>query len=342
MEMLSGQIAMIIASVIGLVLNLLVGAIVTIGLQLKSIDLKMIAIISLTDIIFYFWNILRVILNSTNLVPIAFDILHQTPTWWCPLDFVITMTCLGTSVELVAILGLIRYTKICCQKELPSYVWYGLVVLSFSLSIALALGNEYYGYYFWSRTQMFCLVAINTNIAEGLLNYQYYLIFYCFYAIRSIIALVIIAFCYFKVTTVYRQALKSTITINLKKKTQLSDSIINQNNDSEFIPSKDSVETFESESPEETAIMHRSHNLKINRNFATIKMMSASLAYMICLLPDVILTILDLGFDSYPGPSVATASNVLLCFTGVVSALFVLLSHAPSREFLVRHVRSMF
>ncbi|KAI9291945.1 family A G protein-coupled receptor-like protein [Neoconidiobolus thromboides FSU 785] len=332
--LIDGQISMLILSLIGLVLNLIVGIIVSLGLKLANSDLIMIFIISATDIVFYLWNILRIILSEAGAIIIKYDPLELKNDVWCPIDLTLSMALIGASVELVAILSIMRYFKVCHQKEFRGWIWYFLSAISIIVSAAISLGNYHYHTYRWSRTNMFCLTVIN-EAGTGPDNRSYYMFFYFTYVVRNMLSLITIVFCYFKVTYVYREAVKPTTTINIP-----ASSVFKLN---EF--PGEHTKLNDDSTQNQKLILNRftdpDNQYKIQRTFTTIKLTVFASSYFICLLPDVIYSILNLAYDVSPTPLGAVVSNSLLCCSGIVSALFVLLTNTHAQQYLNRTIKDI-
>ncbi|KAI9294430.1 hypothetical protein K502DRAFT_324832 [Neoconidiobolus thromboides FSU 785] len=259
------------------------------------------------------------------------DSWNPAPIWWCPLDETITMACLTSSVELVAILSLMRYIKICKQKEINPYFYYGLACFSVIASISLALGNVHYGIYKWSFTDMFCLPVLN-NENEGPQNQIYYYAFFAIYVARLMLSLVIITFCYIKVTTAYRRALKTSIAISMDHQNRVESNV--------YLETK-SCESVQIPSPEPDSISAM-EKFKLKRALTTFKLLGATFAYVLCFMPDIILTILDLTIapDYDVGPAILV--NALVCSSGIVSGFFVLFSHQHCRSYFFHFINSIF
>ncbi|KAI9297188.1 family A G protein-coupled receptor-like protein [Neoconidiobolus thromboides FSU 785] len=329
-----GQISMMVLSLIGLILNLTVGIVVSLGLKLVNSDLTMIFIISVTDIVFYLWNILRIILSEASFIIIDYDPLELRNDVWCPIDLTLSMTLIGASIELVAVLSIMRYLKVCHQKEFKDWIWYFISGISILLASSISLGNYHYHTYRWSRTNMFCLTVINET-GVGLDNRPYYLFFYFTYVIRSMLSLITIVFCYFKVTYVYREAVKPTTTINIP-----ASSVFKLN---EF--PGEHTKLNDDSTQNQKLILNRfsdtDKQYKVQRTFTTIKLIVFTLSYIICLLPDVIFAILNLAYDISPTPLGAVVSNSLLCCSGIVSALFVLFTNTHAQQYLNRTIKDM-
>ncbi|KAI9295064.1 hypothetical protein K502DRAFT_365303 [Neoconidiobolus thromboides FSU 785] len=321
-----GQIVLVIISMIGLILNLLVGSIVAIGLKLSNSDLILVLIIALNDIVYYSNNILRTILSNSDIILVNSDSLIQIPKWWCIYDVTITLPTLELSIDLVAVLSLMRYCKIFVNRPIPNYVFYSMALFLVSLSFTLVSIHHYYGYYGWSATKMYCLPTTYTPSGpedpNQLSNVLYYDIYFVIFVIRYLISLSIITFCYFSISRAYRKVIRQSLTHSSQ----------GNHNRLDYSQFKEDL-NVEDNNQNIRIINQCSTSSRIKRAVQMLKLIAPTLAYVLCLLPDAIqtFTVLVLGVSFSTGAK--TAINSLCSCTGIVSALFVLFSHAPTRTY---------
>ncbi|KAI9295061.1 hypothetical protein K502DRAFT_234523 [Neoconidiobolus thromboides FSU 785] len=321
-----GQSIQVVVAVIGLFLNVIVGLVVSIGLGLKSTDLILIFIIALLDSYYYLHNIVRMILIGVEYLVVDSNRLNPDPSWWCPFDATIDMSLYLACIELVAILSFMRYLSICRKKNLSPIVWYSIAAFSFCTNFIFSLVYIGNGYYKWSVTELVCVTG-NDPESTNVGYIRYYNFWFTSYTVRSFISLVIIAFSYFNMTTVYYEKLSSSGDILMKNQLKSKDEDFKPQHTSQYFNTS-GIENYN---------VQRNQIYK-QKWFTVLKLMGAILAYSICLIPDITFNIIRLLPDSFPYTNITTdvftASNLLLSCYGLVNSLFVLLSHDPSKRYL--------
>ncbi|KAI9292293.1 family A G protein-coupled receptor-like protein [Neoconidiobolus thromboides FSU 785] len=314
-----GQILALVFCIIGVTLNLVVGGVVTFGLKLRTSDLILIAMIAGSDSLFYLNNIIRMILIAVGyLVPNTSNVAPD-PAWWCPYDSTMTLTGLQISIEFVALLSIMRYMGLCHRKKLSFWVWFPLSCLSILSAVGLLLGNWYYGIYHWSESHLFCLPVINPFRAFSNDNRDYFVTWFSSFMGRFFISLIIIVFCYFKVAQVYRQAITQSGMMAIKAQQEEG-------------YESDGISLNEANKIDEISKLNQ--QIKAQKVFATLKLMGAAFAYIICVLPDMVVSIFYIQEHYLTDPKIYITTHLLMCCGGLVNALFVLSSHDPSKRYL--------
>ncbi|KAI9293818.1 hypothetical protein K502DRAFT_342874 [Neoconidiobolus thromboides FSU 785] len=329
MPLTPGQSIQIVIAVIGLILNLLVGWVVSYGLKLKSTDLVLILIIAIGDSYYYLHNIIRMVLVGTGYLIVNPKILNPTPSWWCHFDATVDMTVYLFCIELVAILSFMRYLSICKKMTYNPKLWYGLSLLSFLSNLGFSLAYIINGFYKWSDTELVCVPTKNPETWDNLFETYYYLTFGT-YVVRSIISLLVISFSYFNMTSSYYQVISSSGTMLLK----------DANSSTHVEQTNPAVQTsrYVSNNIEQDYTSQQ----KIIRNqkwLTVIKLMGAVFAYSISVIPDMVLNILILLSNNLINLNIdytiPVVTSLLLSCYGLINAVFVLSSHDPSRRYLL-------
>ncbi|KAI9295067.1 hypothetical protein K502DRAFT_349369 [Neoconidiobolus thromboides FSU 785] len=321
------HIIQLIISIVGLILNLIVGGVVSFGLKLKSIDLILILVISLIDIYFYVHNIVRAILINIDYLVIT-NKLNPQPSWWCPYDSTVNLTVFLSCVELVAILSFMRYLSICKRKNINGFIWYSIASFSFFTNLIFAVVYLHNGFYKWSVSGLICIPGDNPDSSYKVFKIYYY-VWLSNYIIRVILSLIIIAFSYFNMTNEYYEIISSSGDIILKAQIKSSIKVIN---------SQDSSQYYEAGTNIVDDYKSQKKAVRKQKLITTLKLIGAIFAYSVCLMPDIFLNVTNLilmGTYNFTFDLTAiSGSNLLLTCCGLVNALFVLLSHEPSRRHL--------
>ncbi|KAI9292094.1 family A G protein-coupled receptor-like protein [Neoconidiobolus thromboides FSU 785] len=308
----AGEIVLLIQALIGIMINCLMFYIIVIKLSLKGTDLKLILLIGILDCLFYINSVVRIsLMTSFNQDTTLF------PNWWCASDTSITIITMESSLELVAILGLMRYFTICRKYKISNLFWYIMSSLSISLSLGTTLFNLYYkDPYFWSPSKLICLPF--PKLASN--NGTYVKFTYILFMARFLISLIIIVFCYFNLNLVYNKYLTLKI----------------RNGDSKHALTEGLVISDGADSPTKESLYFEDNNTdaKIARIkfWTTLKLTCMILAYIVCILPNATVS-LSLALNPRNiDPDITTFSHIFNSFSGIINALFVLLIHDPTRK----------
>ncbi|KAI9292296.1 hypothetical protein K502DRAFT_367727 [Neoconidiobolus thromboides FSU 785] len=328
----TGQSIQVVIAVIGLILNVIVGLVVSVGLKLKSMDLKLILIIAILDSYYYIHNIIRMILIGVEFLKVDIIQPNPSPHWWCPFDATIDMALYLTCIELVAILSFMRYLSICRKKNLSNSTWYSIAAVSFSTNFILSLIYIGNGYYKWSTTELVCITADNPDITNVGFVYYYYF-WFSSYTVRSLVSLIVIAFSYFNMISVYYERLSPTGDIMMK--TGIASNV-------------ESIQSHVSTQYLNNSMTYDFQSKQITKQkwLTVFKLISAILAYSVCLLPDIILSIIRLTPNGTKNAHITIeylmTSNLLLSSYGLVNSLFVISSHDPSRKYLFFQLQCLY
>ncbi|KAI0230225.1 hypothetical protein L0F63_001562 [Massospora cicadina] len=295
-----------VISSVAILLNLLTLLIVWGRLGLRSVDLGLMAFLAVLDIGMSVNNLVRVSgLWSGWLVR------YGHPSWWCEWDTTLVFSLMQTSLETVAILGLLRYLAFCHGKVFRWPVWMCLILISLLSSMSITVGfTAYRGSYAWSKSGLLCL----PYTMPGMSNRRYFIAWFSLLFSRFVISLVVIVFCYFNVAMAYRRLLDSSMLSSLPKNTP----------DSQLIP----------EVPLDQMIRHR-------RLVVTVSLVGVACGYIICLLPDIAIALCFLLNKPGISKHVMAVSHLLFVSSCILNPLFVLISHDPSRRQLAIGLRKL-
>ncbi|KAI9292095.1 family A G protein-coupled receptor-like protein [Neoconidiobolus thromboides FSU 785] len=315
----AGEIFMLIQDLIGIIVNCAMFYIIVVKLKLKGIDLKLILVIGILDCLFFINSVLRI-----SLITWFNQNLKLLPTWWCGWDSTLTLITLETSFELVAILSLMRYFTICTKYKPPILFWVLISLLSFSISvIAPSYAFKYNDPFSWSASKLICLPLPKPSAH----NLDYAKFLYSFFMARFIFDILVIVFCYLNITLKYNKA----ISINFYDTT----TVYQQRNLQ--IPYNDTIHDVQSiQSSDFKCDEHTNKQIRKIRTSTTIKLLTIVIAYIVCILPN---SILSLKIALKPEPinsNLVTCTHILISFVGIINPLFVLLVHEPSRRQLIR------
>ncbi|KAI9292295.1 hypothetical protein K502DRAFT_352142 [Neoconidiobolus thromboides FSU 785] len=321
------QSIQVVIATIGLILNVIIALIVSVGLELRSSDLKLILYIAIVDSYYYLHNLLRMLLIGIEYLIVDTESLHPEPLWWCRFDATIDMAIYLSCLESVAILSYMRYLCICKKREVNQKWFYLASFISLITNLAFSLVYIKDGYYKWSLTKLVCIVTDNPNDPNQFLEYYYYF-WFANYTIRSIISLIFITISYSNISNTYYDLMSSD---DIVLKAEVTSSINGRR-----ATSQSGSQYFDS-----SIIVNQKMQQKLNRQkwVTTFKLIGAALAYSLCILPDIFISILKLIPKAYEYSGIGTktliSSNLLLSSYGLINAIFVFLSHDPSKRYLL-------
>ncbi|KAI9295062.1 hypothetical protein K502DRAFT_365301 [Neoconidiobolus thromboides FSU 785] len=329
MILTTGQCLQLAIAIIGLVLNIAVGLVVGFGLKLKSPDLKLMLVMSILDTYYYIHNIVRISLISLEYLMVDTIDLNPAPLWWCRFDATIDMALYLVCIELVATLSFMRYLNICRKVDIKPTRWYLIGLFSFISNFSFSLIYIYNGYYKWSSTKLVCIVAENPNNNLTFKNYYYFWV--SNYLFRSLLSLLIISFTYFSMTKKYFEIISSRDGLFKAQGSYSTERLSHIHDSSQYLHTGVN-ETYSLKGP----------NLFKQKLFTIMKLFGAIFAYTICITPDIVLNILSLlpgGLEGFGVDiSLSVFSNLLLSCYGIINALFVLLSHDPSKRYIYNQI----
>ncbi|KAI9292091.1 family A G protein-coupled receptor-like protein [Neoconidiobolus thromboides FSU 785] len=307
-----GEIIVLIQALIGIVINITMFYIIVIKLKLKGTDLKLILVIGILDCLFY--------INSAVRVSLMINLNQDTtlfPNWWCASDTIIIIITLESSLELVAILGLMRYFVICTKYKISGLIWYIISSISILLSLGTALFNlRYKDPYFWSPSKLVCLPFPKLTSSNATFAKFTYILFMT----RFLLSLIIIVFCYFNLNLAYNKQLSLKIKNESSRHALSGRWEICDENES---PPKGSFYSQYSD------IEAKVSSIKL---WTTLKLSGMILAYIIFILPNATISLSLALNPRYIDPSITTFSHIFNSFTGIINPLFVLLIHDPARK----------
>ncbi|KAI9299115.1 hypothetical protein K502DRAFT_345535 [Neoconidiobolus thromboides FSU 785] len=259
--------------------------------------------IVVNDTIFYITVISHILLAYYGLVTIDNGLLLSNPTWYCPLNYTLIATCIITSIELAALLSIIRYVKICLFKRVTLVKFYILIALSVISSFVLSSLHGYYNSYSWSELDFYCIPSINIEKS----NKFYFVFFFSISLLRTSLCLPIISFCYLNITLAYFKIIDPSITGDIiATNSNLNPSLSNHqfdnrnsNNKQDFMVDWGPINSMTQQQKQEIILPLNSsetqllpdNQLRLRKITLISKISVIILSYISCLLPDLTIDI---------------------------------------------------
>ncbi|KAI9295057.1 hypothetical protein K502DRAFT_349358 [Neoconidiobolus thromboides FSU 785] len=269
-------------------------------------------------------------------------LLVSSPTWYCALDFSLIVTTVVTSIELAALLSIIRYNKICLFKQVKPMRYYICVLISVALSLILSGFHSYYNSYSWYELDYYCVPSIDVEKD----NTTYFTLFYTIYSLRVLICLLIVCFCYSNIMIAYFRIMNPSIVLNTTaidsnsriNNYQLNNEgsgliqyklTINGESNKSMVESQKQgsitqINSSESQSP-------TVNQLRLKKVMLILKISLIIVCYIVCLLPDVTITLLSLTKTNFNMQTTFYSNCFILCL-GFTSSCFILLIHRPIQK----------
>ncbi|KAJ9057642.1 hypothetical protein DSO57_1020633 [Entomophthora muscae] len=290
--MFAAEVILVIISLVAILFNLVTLYIVGVRLRLHGIDLVLMALVAVLDMLVSANSLARIIGIWASWL-----VVNNSPQWWCEWDSTVMLTLTQTSLETVAALGLLRYLAICQGRVVGWVTWACVVLVSFVSSMLLNLGfTGYESSFMWSKSGLVCLPFT----IKGLPNHRYFTAWLGLLFTRFFAALFIIVFCYSNVTLSYRRLLSSSMA-SKHSSSQMFGSPVDP-------------------------------KLKRRRMHVTLQLVGIAFGYIVCMLPDIGIALCFLLDKTDISKYTMAFSHSLFAATAVVSPLFVLVAHDPSRR----------
>ncbi|KAI9295056.1 hypothetical protein K502DRAFT_349357 [Neoconidiobolus thromboides FSU 785] len=278
-----------------------------------------------------------------NIIAVDNELLISNPTWYCVLNFSLISTTIVTSIELSALLGIIRYVKICLFKEIAPMRCHLLMAISIVLSLVLSSLFSYHNSYSWDKVNFYCLPSI--DIQKD--NTIYFVFFYSVYSFRILPCFFVICFCYFSIAVAYFRILNPSIVFDdntTKPNLFINSSRFNSNSDNnnvqyDIVVNREIKVTMTTQKNQGTILPIylnefqplTTSRLRLEKIKVALKIGLVVTFYMLSLLPDLTVTLLSLTETNYDIHTSFYSNCFLLCL-GFTSSCFILLIHQPIQK----------